>query len=398
MYTPAELSAFWSARAARWLLHTGTDVAPALRRELVRNLYETIPVFSGGALSTVAVVGLLVIRLPQALFIAWFALELTLMVARLALVSLSRTRVADRREPPSDALVLLELVGAASIGFGAAISIASGDWIAILLAWMSAAALVAEICLRNLGAPRLITGMLLVGALPGIGACLLSGDPTLQTAALLTVVYVYSMRIAAIRLNKMLTTTMHAERENDHRARHDKLTGLLNRAGLEREIELLLQEHHRRDLTLFFVDLDGFKAVNDSQGHAAGDRLLRLIGEQLLQLVGPGDVVARIGGDEFVLVSTLDYLRASEFASAILLVIAETSIDVREGSAGVTASIGIAQSSSYGDDLSTLMSVADTALYAAKDRGGSRFVIAAGERPQASVRSSGSVSPRPHAV
>jgi diguanylate cyclase (GGDEF)-like protein len=169
---------------------------------------------------------------------------------------------------------------------------------------------------------------------------------------------------------------MRAERENDHRARHDPMTGLLNRAGLEREIDLMHSEHPDANLTLFFVDLDGFKLINDTFGHGKGDRMLRLVADRLLALSGSSDIVARIGGDEFVIITALQYVDAIEFGAAILSAVKGAGVLLDTDDARIGASVGVAQTRDHGSDLSTMLLAADMALYGAKRMGGSKCVIA----------------------
>src|SRR3546814_3194148 len=105
------------------------------------------------------------------------------------------------------------------------------------------------------------------------------------------------MTIAAFRLNRMLVATMRAEQANRHRARHDDLTCLLNRNGLQQAFDRMMATNVQQ-CALLYLDLDGFKGVNDRLGHAAGDDLLKAIADELRTMVGSLDVVARIGGDE----------------------------------------------------------------------------------------------------
>lgn len=90
--------------------------------------------------------------------------------------------------------------------------------------------------------------------------------------------------------------------ELERRATHDPLTGLANRDLLFEQLELLLDQRHRTGIAVVFVDLDGFKLINDALGHLAGDRVLTEVGKRLRGAVRQGDVVARMGGDEFVVV------------------------------------------------------------------------------------------------
>lgn len=132
-----------------------------------------------------------------------------------------------------------------------------------------------------------------------------------------------------------------------------------------------------RQPTLLYLDLDGFKQVNDSFGHGAGDDLLRIVAERLASLAREGDVVARIGGDEFAILRGPPVSRAelAELAADIGLALSEP---VRLGATllQIGASIGIAMGSEYADDHALLVRAADAALYRAKALPGHAFVFA----------------------
>src|SRR3546814_3278661 len=105
------------------------------------------------------------------------------------------------------------------------------------------------------------------------------------------------MTIAAFRLNRMLVATMRAEPANRHRARHDDLTCLLNRNGLQQAFDRMMATNVQQ-CALLYLDLDGCKGVNDRLGHAAGDDLLKPTDENLRTSVGSLDVGPLNGGDE----------------------------------------------------------------------------------------------------
>lgn len=364
------------AWAADWLMQSSPENGPAIRQRITSELHQAIPIFGGGGVSSVAVAIMLALQLGRPLLVAWAVVECLLMVARLVLTWLGRRPARTGLPWAPSGLLALEVAGAASVGFGTATAILTGQWIGIVVGWMSATAFAGETCVRNLGTLRLVAAMLCLGAVPAIAACLLSGVPILQVAGVLTALYTGRMIFSATRLSSVLVDTMRAERENDHRARHDKLTGLLNRAGLEREIELMRSDHPRTNLTLFFIDLDSFKLVNDTHGHDTGDQLLRVVAEQLLELVGARDIVARIGGDEFVVVTALKLVEPTEFGRAILSAIHSAQHEVSPQRTVVTASIGVAQTTMDGSDLADLMKAADLQLYHAKHAGGSRCMVA----------------------
>ena len=157
-----------------------------------------------------------------------------------------------------------------------------------------------------------------------------------------------------------------------HMAHHDELTGLPNRALLNDRLAQALAQAGRsgRPLGLLFLDLDGFKDINDSLGHAIGDRLLRSVAERLSSLVRAGDTVARLGGDEFVvmLAGLVQAGDALSTGSAIARALALPHV-VDGHTLHITASIGVATFPDDGDNADALLKHADAAMYRAKDQG-----------------------------
>jgi diguanylate cyclase (GGDEF)-like protein len=227
--------------------------------------------------------------------------------------------------------------------------------------------MVGGISFRNFAAPRLVAVMILLSLGPCAVAAVLSGEAILLIVALQIPFYLVSMTIAAFRLNRMLVATMRAERDNRHRARHDDLTSLLNRNGLQRAFDSLVATPGLRHQALLYLDLDGFKAVNDRFGHAAGDDLLRAVADRLRALTAPFDTIARIGGDEFVIITPRDPESASHLGRTLVSAFAGQSFAT--GADGIGVSIGIATSPHGAADLEAMMGRADTALYRAKTTG-----------------------------
>jgi diguanylate cyclase (GGDEF)-like protein len=170
-------------------------------------------------------------------------------------------------------------------------------------------------------------------------------------------------------------TSLRLQRALEHAATHDETTSLPNRRFLEEQ----LQGRRADDAftAIFFIDLDGFKHVNDGYGHAVGDRLLREVAARLRGIVRGEHVVARYGGDEFVVVADVsDPDAATEIAERIRLRLAERYESI-PAHLPLSASIGVALadgSISVGTD--QLIRLADQAMYAAKDAGGNRVSAA----------------------
>ena len=167
-----------------------------------------------------------------------------------------------------------------------------------------------------------------------------------------------------------------------HQAFHDALTGLPNRASFTEQLEAALKRAKRASwpLGLLFLDLDLFKRVNDSLGHDAGDRLLRVAAERIRRAVREADMLFRMGGDEFTVL--LEDVRGPEEAAAVaarvLDAVAEP-LSLQHHEIAVTASIGIAlypRDDTLGE---RLVKAADTAMYRAKELGRNRYAFFARE-------------------
>ncbi|WP_297912960.1 EAL domain-containing protein [Thiomonas sp.] len=154
-------------------------------------------------------------------------------------------------------------------------------------------------------------------------------------------------------------------------ALHDALTKLPNRLHLERRLEQAMRESRRsaRACAVLFIDLDGFKAVNDAFGHQAGDRLLSLIGQCLREAMRPGDTAARIGGDEFVVVAEGVRREDADALAARLGSALRQEFEVDGHRLRISASIGIALYPEDGRSAQDLISHADAAMYRAKAGG-----------------------------
>lgn len=166
---------------------------------------------------------------------------------------------------------------------------------------------------------------------------------------------------ALVRASRMIALAQH-------RAQHDPLTGLANRS-LFREMATHSVELSKRSgapLSILFLDLDGFKEVNDTLGHDAGDRLLCAVGERLRSASRDSDVVARVGGDEFaMLLEDMDAAASAAFAFKLTAALSEP-YEIDGATARVSASIGCATYPENGIDAHELMKRADEAMYRIK--------------------------------
>lgn len=192
--------------------------------------------------------------------------------------------------------------------------------------------------------------------------------------------------ISAIRLNQQLMDEVqshkHTQDQLEHIATHDMLTGLPNRQQLMRRLSEIIDsaEETGHQVAVLFLDLDGFKAVNDAYGHDAGDTLLREMASRLRSVMRSNDLVARVGGDEFVLVSQVEEPIESKpndqikSIAARIVSVVEQPVSLPDHKTGqVSASIGIALYPDDSRDLQDLIRFSDNAMYAVKKSGKNSF-------------------------
>lgn len=183
------------------------------------------------------------------------------------------------------------------------------------------------------------------------------------------------LRVRILRTNDELTNALSTIQ---NMATHDTLTGLPNRASLADTLAHALNraERSRESVSVFFVDLDHFKAINDSLGHTTGDHLLRDVGRRLSLAVRESDLVARLGGDEFVIMVENAGGAESQIALAEKVIAAvHEPMTLLGHQVAVSASIGIASYPADGKDPATLLANADLAMYRAKELGRHRAAL-----------------------
>ena len=211
-----------------------------------------------------------------------------------------------------------------------------------------------------------------------VGVALLVRDEIGHTNGLALQFGLLTVTLSGLLLGAFMSERRLLGARQVHQALHDPLTDLGNRSLFTARVAHTLARRSRPDATLavLFVDLDNFKAINDSRGHAVGDEVLVAVGRRLAACVRPADTVARLGGDEFaVLLDALSGPPEAGEVAARLLDALRAPIATRGTDLAVGGSVGIAFGGAEADDTDTLLRNADVALYRAKDRGRGSYQV-----------------------
>ena len=361
-------------RAFLWFTDTSQPEMPEVRRAMLLTLGESPHVTLLGFFWTQAVgaFGWGVVRDPRML--AWMATDAVFFAMRLAWsrgIVVAGTRA---RRLPVKRLFVLHAAWMASIAGGTALTASQPDFRLVVLGTILPVGFCGYVVSRWQAFPRCALTfiyLLCLGLFAGLAA---SPIPGLWQVAWLMPAGCLAYQVL-LRLNhSILIGALRAQQENKRLSMHDPLTGLPNRLMLgERIAELCagLRTARKADrFAVLCIDLDGFKAVNDRHGHAAGDWLLKHVADRLAQAVRVHDLVSRIGGDEFVvLLPGAGRTDAVEIANRLLHSVAQPHDLGGIATVVGRASVGIALAPSAGQTPEQLLEAADHALYAAKRAG-----------------------------
>ncbi|QKF82866.1 EAL domain-containing protein [Halarcobacter ebronensis] len=169
---------------------------------------------------------------------------------------------------------------------------------------------------------------------------------------------------------------IETQKKADFLAYHDSLTKLPNRIKLEGDLEFAIKVAKRKNQNIFvmFIDLDRFKMINDSLGHSIGDELLKITSKRIKSVLRENDIIARMGGDEFIVVlDSTKNRKAADYVCKKILDVVKKTITLDNNILNTSASIGIAMYPDDGEDITTLIKNADTAMYHAKNLGKDNF-------------------------
>ncbi|MEH3116077.1 MAG: GGDEF domain-containing protein [Methylorubrum populi] len=361
-------------RPMRWLTASGPHVPDEVQARLVKDFMVPLRAGAVGVIGDGSLQLIAAIRHPDGPFLYLLGAGLLILGLRAAF-DLARRQPGWGRRVPIDLYFLLGHLSLAVVGIGSALVFATGDPLLQILAPAIMMGIASGVTMRDNGAPRFLVVQILLCTVPMMVAIALSGQPLLSI--LLVHIPMFDAYVIAkvFELNRLHLASVLAERESERRAMRDVLTGLSNRAGLMEALTRNLQRRGAGPFSLLYLDLDGFKAVNDTYGHATGDLLLQAVAARIGETMPERCVAARLGGDEFVvLIPDCGDRTAAKLGTRLVAAVSRP-YTVGAGTVQVGVSIGIACA---GADLcpDELLARADAALYAAKAAGKGRCALA----------------------
>jgi diguanylate cyclase (GGDEF)-like protein/PAS domain S-box-containing protein len=227
-------------KATAWLLESRTTLPPAIASQLHAGLYASLPIFIGGVLNSIAIAAIATARHDERAFQLWLIIEIALALVRLPVLVWSRRALRHRRRPLDGLTVFLSCAWAASVGFGAFISLTSGDWVLAAIICLSAAAMVCGICLRNFGTPRLAATMTFLALTPCALGGLMAAEPIMAVIAVQLPIFMATIFVAAFGLHRMMVSRMEAVLE---REKSEFFTRTILRSSTD--YTLILDDQHK---------------------------------------------------------------------------------------------------------------------------------------------------------
>lgn len=307
--------------------------------------------------------------------LTFVTIEIVLSLGRLAEWG---TRERRRRNNPDGSVDIcwsvLLTAGWCALQGAVALTIMSGnDTVLQVLSATLIMAMIGPICARNYPAPRFATVLLLLCDLPFVAGAVLSNEPLLSLIVLLTPPFIFGAWQIILTFHNAMLDTLLAQEGSRHLAMHDSLTGVLNRQGMDEKLGKL-HPQHERTMAILSLDLDGFRSVNDNYGHGAGDIVLMEAARRIALCTGQGDIVARVGGDEFmIVVPGCGAAALPALGQALVDAICNTGFVLNTGTnVRIGASVGYACLPEDASSILDLRLKADQALYDAKEAGKSR--------------------------
>jgi diguanylate cyclase (GGDEF)-like protein len=357
---------------ARWLFAPGRATSSEIQSYLLAQLLNSPIATLMGSFCSLVVLLAAFLRSGSPIIEAFLFIEIVLSTGRIVEW---KTRGQRWRNVSDDTIdvswsVILTAAWCALQGAIAFTIMSGSDPVLQVLSATLVMAMIGPICARNYATPRFATLLLLLCDLPFVAGAVLAKEPLLSVIVLLTPPFLLGAYQIIRTFHDAMLETLLAQEQSRHLAMHDSLTGIFNRQGMDDQLSRF-RPQVGRTMAIVSLDLDSFKAVNDTYGHGAGDLVLMQVARIISSHVGQADIVARMGGDEFmIVVPDCDAQAVKALGRNLVQAICQERFVLESGTvARVGASAGYA---CFPEDASTTLELrlrADQALYDAKDSG-----------------------------
>ncbi len=359
-----------NSRLLRWLTDPGLDVPREIGDALLGELFSSPGAVIAGVVNSMVLNGAAILMHGGGLFVMLMAMEVVIGGGRIVVAR--RCARGERHAPPHevDLCLVMAIAWCALQGVTACAALRSGIAPLQVLSATTIMGLIGPLSARNYGTPRLALLLICLCDLPFVLGAVLSGELWLLILAVQTPLFLFGTWTIIRRFQTLAVSALVAERQSRQHALQDPLTGLSNRRGVDEMLDEF-SASPERTLALLYVDLDHFKPINDTYGHACGDAVLQIVARRLCSIVRPDDMVARLGGDEFAIIAPdLTPAAAAFQAERIIRHVVGQPISVGDvGPLRVGMSIGFACAPQDGPAGHDLQKKADLALYEAKAAG-----------------------------
>lgn len=289
------------APCLRWFFEPARDLSDSERSFLFGQLIGSPAAVIMGSLCALMVIGVALVRSGDDVF--WFLAmsEALLMCCRFLDWRVRNKALRRSVVPTIDRSVLLSTLWCAQQGALAFAIMIGDDLVLAVLAATLVMAMIGPVCARNYAAPRFAFMLVLLCDLPFVLGAVGSGEPRLMVIAPMTPAFLLGAMQIIGNFHRSMLLTLAMQAKALHLAQHDALTGILNRQGMDDAL-MQITPSADRQMALICIDLDGFKDINDKHGHGAGDVLLIEVARRMAAQLRSEDLLARMGGDEFMAV------------------------------------------------------------------------------------------------
>ncbi|GLS32122.1 diguanylate cyclase [Mesorhizobium albiziae] len=367
-----------ASQAFLWLSSTGTPEQLDIRLRLAQTVNQRKIALVVGSIS-IAVSALTAAVVTGQLWpYFWLMADLALVLIRFALIARSEGGKTYNPDRLMAQLMLAGGIWSALLGMACLLCVTSGNGLLVAQAGMNVAGVVGAVSSRNAATPRFGGLVMALVGVPYAVAALMSAHTGTFVLGLQVLICLPGMYAIMLQNHNVTLRMVKAEHLNLQLAMTDVLTGLPNRMFLEDKLDKMCAVFDNkgavRSFGLLYLDLDGFKPINDAFGHAAGDTLLKAVARRLVHVTRENDSACRLGGDEFViLLPGATSVETALLAKRVINAISRP-FEIGVGRlVHIGTSVGSVTAPADGCEPTVLMANADRALYAAKATGKGKY-------------------------